>query len=216
MNKKKLIVLIICILLVVIAAVGACVMYLTQEEPEEFKASFVYNSDRKAPSYTFYTPDYNSDIFSDPDYDGVVVPYISYTNNAITYTIIEEDYSDFGPVVELFGNYFDSLKAGDAASFSALHSERFFKHNYYWESIAPQRLYNINIEYMFEKDMTDELYGEVTKYVYRTSYKIMKNDGTFRSDIGSDASRDMYLEIVYKNGELFIDAWGDCVKYPEE
>ncbi len=213
MKTKKRIVLIVCVLLVIIAAVGAIYMYFNETEPEEFVASFVYNSDYTPPSHIFYTPE-NVDIFTDPDYIKVV-PYIYYTNNSLTVCITDEDYSSYGPMMELFGKYFDALKLGDTSLFNSLHSERYFKNNYKWEEIAPQRIYDIHIEYLFEKDMTDELYGEVTKYVYKTNYMIMKNDGTFRSDIGSDASRPLYLEIVYRNGNLFIDACGDSCNYPE-
>ena len=44
----------------------------------------------------------------------------------------------------------------------------------------------------------------------------MKNDGTFRNDVGSDAAKPVYIELVEKpDGELFIDAQGNSVIYPE-
>ncbi len=214
MTKKKRIVLIISILFIVIALIGSVYMYFEKGEQPEFVASFVYNSEYAPPSYIFYTPD-EADIYADPDYLKVV-PYIYYTDTSVTVCITDEDYSSYGPVMELFGKYFDSLKSGNASLFTSLHSKRYFDNNYKWEYIAPQKLYDINVEYLFEKDMSDELYGDVTKYVYKTNYKIMKNNGTFRSDIPSDASRPLYLELVYKNGELFIDACGDSYNIPSE
>ena len=97
-----------------------------------------------------------------------------------------------------------------------MHSQRYFAHNREYIDIAPQRLYDITIEYIFEKDMTDPDYGEVTKYVYEVSYKIMKNDGTFRNDLGSDGSRPLSLEIVETSDtSIFVDACGDEYNMPE-
>lgn len=217
MNKKKRIVLIITIIFLLIAAVGAVVLALDSKEVKEdvFVSSFVYKTEFDPPSYAFYEPVYGTDIFEDPDYQ-TVVPYIYYTIGSTTRCITDGNYSSYGAVVEFFGDFFDALKKGDNEAFNSLHSERYFANNRKCEALAPQRLYNINIEYLFEKDMTDPDYGEVTKYVYKTSYMIMKNDGTFRSDIGSDASRALYLELVEDaNGRIFVDACGDAYNLPE-
>lgn len=217
MNRKKRIVLIVTVIFLLIAAVGALVLALDNDEVEEevFVSSFVYKTDFDPPSYVFYEPEYGIDIFEDPDYQAVV-PYIYYTLGSTTRCITNENYSPYGEVVEFFGDYFDALKEGDNEAFNSFHSERYFANNRKCEALAPQRLYNINIEYLFEKDMTDPDYGKVTKYVYKTSYMIMKNDGTFRSDIGSDASRALYLELVEDaNGNIFVDACGDAYELPQ-
>lgn len=215
MKKKQKIALVAIILMLVITIAG--VVYLQNDKPDEmaFISSFVYDYDVEHPSYVFYTPDYDADIMSDEDYLKQV-PYVYYTSGGMTECITEENYSEYGPLVEFFGEYFDSLKAGDTDTYISLHSDRFFENNYKPYQIAPQRLYNIRIELIASARVDDPEYGNVEKAIVETSYMIMKNDGTFRSDIGSDSSRKQYLEIVYDDNNVFIDAVGYSFKYPGE
>ena len=215
MNKKKKYMLIAVISMLVITVIG--IIYLGSEKIEdpEFISSFVYEFEVDHPSYIFYTPDYYADITKDTDYQKQV-PYVYYTNGGMTECITEENYSDYGPLVEFFGKYFDSLKAGDTEAYLSLHSERYFTYNFKPYQIAPQRLYNINIELITTTRVDDPIYGNVEKAIVETSYMIMKNDGTFRTDIGSDSSRKQYLEVVYDDDRIFIDAVGYSFKYPGE
>ncbi len=215
MTKKKKAVLTAVILMLIITVVG--IIYLSNESTDdpEFISSFVYEYTVDHPSYIFYTPDYNADITKDEDYLKQV-PYVYYTNGGITECITEENYSDYGPLVEFFGKYFDSLKAGDTETYISLHSDRYFANNFKPYQIAPQRLYNIRIELIASAMVNDPLYGNVEKAIVETSYMIMKNDGTFRTDIGSDSSRKQYLEVVYDDESIFIDAVGYSFKYPGE
>ena len=215
MTKKKKAVLTAVILMLIITVVG--MIYLSKESTDdpEFISSFVYEYKVDHPSYIFYTPDYNADITKDEDYLKQV-PYVYYTNSGITECITEENYSDYGPLVEFFGKYFDSLKAGDTETYISLHSDRYFANNFKPYQIAPQRLYNIKIELIASVMVDDPIYSSVEKAIVETSYMIMKNDGTFRTDIGSDSSRKQYLEVVYDDESIFIDAVGYSYKYPGE
>ncbi|MBR6646080.1 MAG: hypothetical protein IKL09_01025 [Clostridia bacterium] len=216
MSKKKITVLIALILMLIIAGVGMILRENAENAPPpEFIASYVYDFEVDHPSYIFYTPEYDADISKDEDYKKQV-PYVYYTSNGLTECITEENYSEYGPLVEFFGKYFDALKSGDTDTYISLHSDRFFKNNFKPYQIAPQRLYNINIELIATANTSDPEYGEVEKAIVKTTYMIMKNDGTFRSDIGSDSSRAQYLEVVYDNNGIFIDAAGYSFKYPGE
>ena len=215
MDKKKKTVLIFVIAFVVIAIVGAIVLALTKEEEKAFVSSFVYNSDYEPKSYIFYEPDQNADIYADPDYQAVV-SHLYYERDGIKTCITDGNYEKYGKPVIFFSKYFDALKAGNTEAFNSLHSQRYFENNRECTDIAPQRLYDITLTYLFERDMADEIYGEVTKYVFETKYMIMKNDGTFRSDIGSDASRKLYLEVIEtQSGDFFVDACGDKYNLPQ-
>ncbi len=213
MNKKKKIVLIITVICLIISIIGIITMTIDENKEEKFVSSFVYNTELEHGSYIFHKP-IEGNITDDPDYNKVV-PYIYYTNNNVTVCITDEDYEKYGPAVVLFGKYFDALKSGDTETFLSLFSDRYFENNYKWENIYPQRIYDIKVEYLFEKDLVDELYGNVTKYVFKTKYMIMKNDGSFRNDIDSDSCRPLYLEIVYDDGEYFIDAVGTDYNLPQ-
>ncbi len=215
MTKKKTIMLFIIIAMLIITVIGIVCMNEDDNTQQEFISSYVYEYEVEHPSYIFYTPDYSADITQDEDYLKQI-PYIYYTSGGITECITDENYSDYGPLVEFFGKYFDSLKSGDTDTYMSLHSDRYFSNNFKPYQISPQRLYNINIELIATAITDDPDYGEVEKAIIKTSYMIMKNDGTFRNDIGSDASRIQYLEVVHKNNDIFIDAKGYAFKYPGE
>lgn len=215
MTKKKIIVLSVMIAMLIITFIGIIFMSNDDSSQTDFISSYVYDYEIEHPSYIFYTPDYSADITKDNDYLKQV-PYIYYTNGGLTECITDENYSDYGPIVEFFGAYFDSLKSGDTDAYISLHTERYFNYNYKPYQIAPQRLYNINIELIATAITDDPLYGEVEKAIVKTSYMIMKNDGTFRNDIGSDASRAQYLEVVNIGRDIFIDAKGYSFRYPGE
>jgi hypothetical protein len=45
---------------------------------------------------------------------------------------------------------------------------------------------------------------EYIEYVYKVKYKIHENNGTYRNDILSDASRDQYFVINDSSGEMLV------------
>ncbi len=186
------------------------------EEGQTEVISFVYNTNEEPVSRRFPKADYDADIFEDKEYMQYT-SWINYTNGIYTEGIYDNNYNRLDPNLPFFGKYFDSLKAGDTETLLSLHSDKYFENNWKWTKIAPQRVYDIYVEYIFDSDVNDLDYGAVTKYVYKLSYKILKNDGTFRNDIGSDASKPVYVEVVVdNNGNAFIDAQGNSFKYPEE
>ena len=66
-----------------------------------------------------------------------------------------------------------------------------------------QKLYNIKITRMSEEDVSEN--GQnYTKYEFILEYMIHQNNGTFRTDIGSDASKKQYITLTDRTGELLI------------
>ena len=67
------------------------------------------------------------------------------------------------------------------------------------ERFAPQMLYDIRIEMLSNDPQND---GTVL-YAFNVEYKIHRNDGTFRNDIDSDASKKLYFEL-YEDTEGLV------------
>lgn len=216
MNKKQKTLLTIIVIILAIAVIGFIILNIQNKSDKITPVtSFVYNEETDIVSRHFNSPDYEADIFEDEDYLGVT-SWINYTRGSVTIGLYDEDYEAYDKNLVLFDKYFDALKTGDLDTFLSLHSDRYFENNWKWLTLAPQRIYDIYVEYIFDADVNDPEYGQVTKHVYKVSYKIMKNDGTFRNDVGSDASKPVYLEIVEEsNGNVFFDACGNSFKYPE-
>jgi len=66
-----------------------------------------------------------------------------------------------------------------------------------------QKLYEVSLtKELVEK--VEEKDGEFTRYTFILSYRILKNNGTFRKDIG-DGYRRQYITVTDRNGQLLID-----------
>jgi hypothetical protein len=73
------------------------------------------------------------------------------------------------------------------------------------ESFTMQMIYNIRIAPYYSEET-----GENT---YLVEYRILKNNGTFRNDIGSKVSRPMLYTLRDVGGEYFIESIRPFTKY---
>ncbi|HIX91579.1 MAG TPA: hypothetical protein H9681_01725 [Firmicutes bacterium] len=170
-------------------------------EPEE-TVQYVYSGDG-VHRISLYEPDWDSNILEDPEYLDKN-RYITYVDGGLSITIVDEDYSDYGEPVELLANYLNALIMGDAELANSYFADSYFDENSPLDKITMQKLYNISIEYIAraDKDLPD--LGNVTQYVYKLSYMIMENDGTFRSDVTSDAIKPQFYTIIETSNGLEI------------
>ena len=91
----------------------------------------------------------------------------------------------------------NSIIEGDADKYNSMFSEEYLKKNASTvrERFTMQMLYDIVVS----KHYTE------SGAVYSLEYKIMKNNGSYRSDMPSDCSKTQYFAISDHNGELLID-----------
>ena len=155
----------------------------------------------KIVSYTFYPTDYNLDVTADEVYMGLD-RYVYFKNGNETIAITDGDYAAYNPAVEFFGTYFETVIAGDAETYNTFFSDLYYETNKPYVQFAPQMLYDIRIEMLSNDPQND---GTVL-YAFNVEYKIHRNDGTFRNDIDSDASKKLYFELYEdKEGVVKID-----------
>ena len=112
-----------------------------------------------------------------------------------------EDAKLAGEAIAFFAHYFETVKAGDAKAYNSLFTDTYYKRTLPFEFFSPQKIYDIVLqeaEYDTERD----------SYVYYVSYAIFDNDGTFRRDVASDASRVLIFTLVSEGGTLKIDSIG--------
>ena len=143
---------------------------------------------------SLYEPDWESDIFKNEEWLGKN-RYITYTENGMSLTLVDYDYASCGKPIEMFGEYFDALMHGDADAVNSLHTDSYFEAHDKLDKITMQKLYNIEIEYISSSDIRLNNV-DVVQYIYRITYMIMKNDGTFRGDLVSDAMRSQYYTVI--------------------
>ncbi|MBQ3100022.1 MAG: hypothetical protein IJC50_03425 [Clostridia bacterium] len=150
--------------------------------------------------YEFYEPDWQCDIMQDEEYleRGW---HITYTNDmGESVAILDDNYAKFGIGVEFLSYYFAAIQSGDHEVYNGLFGDEYFEKNDPVETFTPQRIYDINIRFLSEEKIDDESF-----FVnYEIEYKIMRNDGTFRRDIGSDMARTQFLALKFTEDDIFI------------
>lgn len=187
--KKKKIIKAFIIIGVVIAVLFAAVKILENvavmdDELPEF-------------DYEFYVPAENEEtnIYLDKEYMELDRA-LYYTDDMGQCSGITDPEKENNRFVTFFWNFFDHLEKGDADSFNKLFSEELGK----YESFGMQRVYRKNVTYMNEGKVDENTYY----MTFCVTYCIMKNDGSFRRDIGSDMSRTQYMTVYYNNSKEWI------------
>lgn len=198
-KKKKML-----IGIAVVTLLGA-VSWVLLENPQIFesqetkKATSMYSDEIK--SYVFYPSNYSLDVTTDETYMGLD-RYVYYKNGGETIAVTDGNYAQYGKAVEFFGTYFETVIAGDTETYNTYFTDHYYESNTPYSLFAPQMLYDILIEQLSQAENSD---GTVL-YTFNVSYKIHRNDGTFRNDIDSDASKTLYYELIEdQNGTVKID-----------
>lgn len=157
----------------------------------------------------YFDPDYDYDIMQDQEYLELD-RYIYYTDSRTNETIIllDHEIKDYGAGMVTLKTMLDAIIAGDHETYNSL-----FSTNYYdvegrepEEPFTMQQVYDILITRVNVTDVTDEKLGTYTQYEYTVEYKIHKNNGTFRTDLGHDDSRKQYFILSDSTGkDVLID-----------
>ncbi len=160
--------------------------------------------DRPAPKYDFifHQVDFETDILTDPDYLALDRS-VSFKQGNQTVTIDKNFRSENG-TVEFMLDYLDCIISGDYKRYGDFFSELYFESESVPEIFTMQRVYEITIEFLGETfvSKSNKNYAE---YRLSLDYKINRNDGTLRNDMGSDCFRTQYFLITNRDGDLKID-----------
>jgi len=151
---------------------------------------------------SLWDPDWETNIFNRRDYLDKN-RYLTYAEGGMAITLVDGSYSDYGEGIELFAAYFDALMHGDAEAVCAFFADEYFESHKRWEKITMQKLYDMRVEYLKNADVTENGVTK-TKWYYKVTYKIMENDGTFRDDLISDATKAQYYVLTDDGWEMKI------------
>lgn len=157
----------------------------------------------------YFDPDYDYDIMKDQEYLGLD-RYIYYKDARTNETIMldEKTISGYGPAVITLKAMIDSIIAGDHEAYNALFSSNYFANpdNAPEEEFTMQQVYDILFTRVNVTECSSEEFGQYTQYEFTVEYKIHKNNGTFRTDLGHDDSRKQYFVLSDSaTDEVLID-----------
>lgn len=148
------------------------------------------------PTY-FYPSDPSVDIMEDADYLELD-RRIHFTRDGEMTIVNDENVESYGPAVQTLSQMIDCIIAGDHEGYNALFSSNYYatEGNEAKDAFTMQRVYDVALEYVRESTQTDKKTGKTyTQYEIIVKYKISRNDGTFRRDIGSNEARKQYYVL---------------------
>lgn len=157
------------------------------------------------PTIIFHTPNYDEDITKDKTYmdlDRQIYYADPYTG--VTVSLKRDGYWEHGDGVELICHMIESIIAGDHEKYNDFFSDAYFEVEPEKEPFTAQKLYNITITLQDREEISEE--GKTyDREIYVVEYMIRQNNGTFRTDVGSDAIRKQLIVLTDREGEMRID-----------
>lgn len=154
----------------------------------------------------FSNPDYESNIYDNSVYMSKN-RHIVYIENPYS-SIITENNNEYGDIGNFFLAYIKALTDGNAEIYNNFFTDDYYKdkNNKKFEKFTMQKIYDIEIEKLSDDLIENGEYKGQTRYTFKVSYKIMANDGTFRSDMPSDTAVPQILELLNTHDILKINS----------
>lgn len=204
-KKKKVAVLSAFLVLCVLGAVSFVLLYCIPEKDvnpmfDSEKQDEIIGMYGSTQSYIYYPIDHNLQVMNEREYLDLD-RNIYYTKGAETIALTDEDFSNHTADVQFFKNYFNFAIMGEYESYNSLFTDNYYESNEPYYSFTQQMIYDIKIEKLGEGTVRG-----MDSYSYNVSYKIHKNNGTFRNDIGSDGSKTLNFTLVDQDGTILIDS----------
>ena len=112
-----------------------------------------------------------------------------------TYSVEESQLSGEDEFVAFFYDYFQAIIEGDVESFFAMYAVDYQGGLELPKTFTSQMVYDITLYPQTEG-------GSIASY--RVDYRIYRNNGTLRNDVGSDTIRPLIFTLIEEDGELKI------------
>lgn len=156
-------------------------------------------------SIRFYPP-YEGDIFADREYlelDRSISYCADPDGYGETISMTDENIEEFNAEIRFLREWILLMTQGDSGRYNACFTENYFRSHEKQKSFAPQMIWQTVIYY--QSVSSDENTGE-RLVTYRLSYRIHRNDGTVRNDVGSDGAKPQYVVLrISADGSIGID-----------
>ena len=145
------------------------------------------------PNGNFYEPDYECNIMLDPEYLELNRRvYHCDERSGLTEELTEKNMPNYGEAAAVLCDMLNAVIMGNADAYNELFSTNYFANHDPESPFTMQRIYDIKLTKVSESTVASKT-GKYTQYEYEVEYKIRRNDGTFRTDIGQDESKKQYF-----------------------
>lgn len=200
-NKKRKLKKIITISAIIVAAV--VIIYIAFILIYDMLKEPVNTIGINSGDISFYEADYNEDIFQKELFfkKNRDIYYLEYGSGE---QLNEENLDDFSSSAKLFHKYFSIVTNGDYEGYRSLFTKMFFENYKISERFTMQKIYDIEVN-LYERKIVNENGTDIKVELYIVKYKIMENNGTFRSDIGSNMIKPLVFELCTIGDSVLIN-----------
>lgn len=123
---------------------------------------------------------------------------IYYDKNNIKESVSPNIAHNYGEAFAVVYNVITAIREGDAERYNTYMGKKEFKK----ESFTQQQIYQITIKFVSVSSDDEEV--PYDKVIFDVEYKIHENNGTYRNNIESDASRPIYFIVDNSSGEMLV------------
>lgn len=219
-NKGKIIIITVIVFLIFIGF--SVYLFVTPREllPEALR-NFVETFDKKytqadntynpeTSTIIYYPADFSENIYNDEEFVELMNLYaLEYIDGDLSYKLSVDNLESIGGELALFFyQYFTDIRNGDSDKYNSYFDERAFNLRDKASDFTMQQIYEISISPLqIEPELDKEEYSwvyesDIAPIFVDVSYKIRKNNGTFRLGVNSDTSKPQ-LYILYKEGKTY-------------
>ena len=155
----------------------------------------------------FYDEKYSTgDITKDETYmDKNRIINLKDENSGVTVSVTEEDRTSYNEAFNLLYSMVEYMIMGNVEAYNGCFSSEYFKTQAAEDYFTKQKIYDITIVEVSETEKTDENGNSYTEYYYRLEYAIRHNNGSLRSDVGSDSIKPQHVYLSDRSGTVLID-----------
>ena len=182
---------------------------------------FIVPYEPNEPTFDFEAADFEYDIFNDEEYLSLLSRgFISYSTGDsagnLTVSVSEENYSSYSEAVRLIIDLVKAAQNGDADAYNACFSKAYLNKEGKQPAFTMQQIYDVVITE--GNEIAENGYSRTE---IELVYKIHKNNGTLRSDMGSDSVRKQYITVTNNNSnklakieQITTPIWEDIENIP--
>ena len=150
---------------------------------------------------SFFEADYNEDIFEDRLYTSKN-RYVYYLEFGSGEVVTPENINNLPVCARFFDAYFNTVINGDYEGYKSYFTDFYFKYQTTPEPFTMQKIYDIEVD-LYDRQIRIVDGVSVTVDTFIVNYKIFRNNGTFRSDVGSNTIKPLVFEL-YRTGDTVL------------
>lgn len=159
--------------------------------------------DYALPADQFFPADYSEDITKDQQYQAKVrsVYYLEFGTGEL---ITEENLGSLPDSAKFFYDYFNCVISGNYTDYKGFFTQDYLKRNKIPDKFTKQKIYDIEVN-LYDRQNIEQDGKSIIVDTFIVKYKIMRNNGTFRNDVGSNTIVPLVFQLYKQNNNVYIN-----------